>query len=40
MELREAIKVLDSDAHARDLDNDIKLPARALSESESGVYSE
>ncbi len=24
MELREAIKVLDSDAHARDLDNDIR----------------
>jgi len=24
MELREAVKVLDSDAHARDLDNDIR----------------
>ena len=24
MELREAIKVLDSDAHARDLDDDIR----------------
>ena len=42
MELREAIKVLDSDAHARDLDNDIRkyLPEPYRSQKASFIPSE
>jgi hypothetical protein len=42
MELREAIKVLDSDAHARDLDNEIRpyLPEPYRSQKASFIPSE
>jgi hypothetical protein len=42
MELREAIKVLDSDAHARDLDNDIRkyLPEPYRNQKASFIPSE